>query len=51
MFAIGGISEDVAQGIKTGLEGVASITDVAAASVKEYRETAPIVGAESRHAR
>ena len=43
MFALAGISEDVAQGIKTGLEGVASITDVAAAVVKEYKEVTPII--------
>jgi hypothetical protein len=37
-FGIGNISDDIAKGIRVGLEGVASITDVIAAEVKEFKE-------------
>jgi hypothetical protein len=41
-FAIGGIAEDVAHGIKVGLEGVDTIKDVKAAQITETRETVDI---------
>jgi hypothetical protein len=37
-LAIGGVSEDVARGIRAGLRKVASITNVSVARVMEDRE-------------
>jgi hypothetical protein len=37
-FALGAIAQDVVYGIRTGLEGVASITDVVVNEVFEHRE-------------
>ena len=41
-FALGGIAEDVAHGIKVGLEGVATITNVTAVEVMETREAVSV---------
>jgi hypothetical protein len=41
-FAVERISQDVAHGIRVGLESVSSITDVTAVQVIENREEVPI---------
>jgi hypothetical protein len=45
-FALGGITEEVAHGIRVGLEGVASITNVTAVEVMETREAVSVPVAE-----
>jgi hypothetical protein len=47
MFAIGGITEEVAKGIRSGLESVPSITDVIAAEVMEHKEEVILPAKES----